>query len=394
MWVSRKLVPVIQHGLKTRPAVVLTGARQTGKTAFLRQAFPHCDFVSLDLPALAEEAETSGESLLARYKRPLIIDEVQYAPGLFRYLKHEIDLHRRQNGRFILSGSQKLSLLQNVSETLAGRVAVLSLFTLSLEEIAPHWKKKPRRDQVLDFIWRGGYPEIHAQGIAPGRFYADYTATYIERDLRQIVNVRDLRQFNRFMRICASRIGQLVSASALANETGITVNTAQAWLSALETSNIILLLPPYFRNLGKRIVKAPKLYFSDTGLAAFLTGIQSLEQLLALNMAGAYFENLVVSEAFKRLSRSGAERNLYFYRDHHGKEVDLIYAQGNGLHLAECKLAEMPDPAAPGFKELEKLAAENILSKTIITPAHAPIAAKGRGVAFNNVMDFSYWQGS
>ncbi|MBS0618205.1 MAG: ATP-binding protein [Spirochaetes bacterium] len=387
----RKLSRVIAEDLTLRPAIVVTGARQTGKTTLLQEEFGKFDFVSLDLPAVADEAEKSGETFLARFKRPLIIDEVQYAPGLFRYLKHEIDTHRKDTGRFILSGSHKLALMQNISETLAGRIAVHSLYPFSLEEIAAHTKKKLRREQILDFLWRGGYPEVHTKKIHPSRFYADYTATYIERDLRQIVNVRDLRQFNRFMRLCASRVGSLISASALAIDTGITVNTAQAWLSALETSGIVILLPPYFKNFGKRVVKASKLYFADTGLAAFLVGIPSLEQLMGLSMVGAFFENMVVAEAVKRLSFVGSERNLYFYRDHHGREVDLIYAQGNSIHLAECKFVERPDLTVPGFNELEKLAAPHILSKTILTPAHPPIPAKGKSVAVSNVLDFGYW---
>lgn len=392
MWIERELAKVLPKYFAERPVVILTGARQTGKTSLLHNSFPQLPMVSLDLPSIAEEAENAGDTFLAKFKPPVIIDEVQYAPGLFRYIKHAVDSDRQKNGRFLLSGSQKFPLMKNVAESLAGRVTILHLQPLSLKELYGHKKKSPTRANVLDFICRGGYPEIYQKQLDPGRFFSDYTATYLERDLRQIIQVRDLRQFNTFMRLCASRIGQLISASALAADTGITVNTAQAWLAALEASNIILLLKPYFMNLGKRLVKAPKLYFMDTGLAAFLNGIQSPQELLQLNLAGPFFENHVVTEAYKAQSLVAGEGNLFYYRDHHGREVDLVLAKGAHLHLLECKLSDDAERDTPGFREIVKLVGpKRVLSRTIITPARAPLKDRTTGIEITNSFDFDYW---
>ncbi|MBV6493967.1 MAG: hypothetical protein LDLANPLL_01991 [Turneriella sp.] len=393
MWIKRNIDTILKKEAKLRPAILLTGVRQSGKTSLLHKTFPQAEFVSLDLPSSAEEAEYSGGEFLKKFKRPVIIDEVQYAPKLFRYLKAEIDQKRNKHGVFFLSGSQQMPLMKNVSETMAGRVSILHCMPLSIKELYVHLKRTPKRADVFNFIWQGGYPEVYSRRLDISRFFSDYTATYLERDLRQLIQVRDLRQFQLFMRLCASRIGQLVSSNALASEASVSVNTVQSWLAALEASGILILLRPYYKNLGKRIVKAPKLYFADTGLAAFLNGIQSAEELYSLNMYGQFFENHVVSEAYKAMLNTTGIQNLFYYRDHYGKEVDLVFAKGSSLHLLECKTSENPEKNTAGFIEIEKLIGqEKVLSKTILVPEHGRIKIPETGVTICDSFHFAYWQ--
>jgi uncharacterized protein len=325
--------------------------------------------VSLDLPSVAEEAEESGERFLARHPPPTIIDEVQYAPGLFRYLKHAIDLRRDEPGQFLLTGSQRFSLMQGVTESLAGRVAIVELHSLSLAELERWSGEAADGDRFWAWLFSGGYPELHARGLDPTRFHADYVTTYLERDVRQLVNVRSLRDFDRFLRLCAIRTGQLVSLSSLAADVGISPNTVKSWLAVLEASGVIHLLEPYYRNLGKRLVKTPKLYFLDTGLACFLAGFRTPADLRGSALAGALFETQVLGQILRWYANRGEPPSLYFYRDHHGNEVDFVVPVGERLRLVEAKLAEDPDPLPRGFAELERaLPAGGVLGRTIVTP--------------------------
>lgn len=367
MWIERDLTPVIKKALKERPALLLTGARQTGKTSLCRHLFPHFQFVSLDLPRLAEEAEHSGETFLEHYPSPLIVDEIQYAPKLFRYLKKVIDEHRSQKGLFVLTGSQKFALMEKVSESLAGRIAILSLYSLSLYELEAATGKKAEGAQLLTWMFQGGYPEIYSENLDIERFYSDYVATYLERDVRQLLQVKSLRDFNRFMRLAASRTGQLLSLNTFASDIGVSPNTIKSWLSVLEASQIIYLLEPYYENLGKRLVKTPKLYFLDTGLACFLSGFREPEDLRKSPMLGALFETLVLGQIIRHFAREGREERVYFYRDHQGTEVDFIVPSGNQLRLYECKYSEDPAPVK-AFQQLRSLfGEERLLSQSIIT---------------------------
>jgi hypothetical protein len=218
-----------------------------GKTSLLEHAFPDYGYVSLDLPAVAEQADSSGSDFLRRYPPPVIIDEVQYAPGLFRYLKAVIEDHRDSHGQFLLTGSQKFALMAKVTESLAGRVAVIAMFSLSLREIERFTGEPISRDLLCAWMFRGGYPELVAKGLDPRRFYADYVATYLERDVRQALAVRNLRDFDRFLRLCAVRTGQLLSMNSLAADVGVAVNTIKGWLSVLEASGVVMLVEPYYR---------------------------------------------------------------------------------------------------------------------------------------------------
>ncbi len=368
MWIERTLSPAMKLALKERPAVLLTGARQTGKTSLCRHLFPDFKFVSLDLPRLAEEAEHSGESFLERYPSPLIIDEVQYAPKLFRYLKKAIDERRKERGLFVLTGSQKFALMEKVSESLAGRIAVLSLYSLSLEELEAATGKRAEGAQLLTWMFQGGYPEIYAEGLDIERFYSDYVATYLERDVRQVLQVKNLRDFNRFMRLAASRTGQLLSLNTFASDIGVSSNTINSWLSVLEASQIIYLLEPYYENKSKRLVKTPKLYFLDTGLVCFLAGFRESSDIAKSPMLGALFETLALGQIIRRFARQGREERVYFYRDHQGTEVDFVVPVGNQLKLYECKYSEDPAPVK-AFQRLQNLFGEKrIFSQSVITP--------------------------
>ena len=254
------------------PVLILTGARQTGKTALLKRLFPDHHYVSLDLQLLAEQAEEAPASFLQDHPAPLVIDEVQYAPGLFRHLKVAVDAARSRRGQFILTGSQKFPLMRGVSDSLVGRCAVLELPGLCVDEMRhAGWRQEPAA--TGEMLVRGSFPELWADRTVPAReFYQSYVSTYLERDLRQIVNVGSLRDFERFLRACAVRAGQLLNKSGIARDIGISQTTVGQWLSALEAGNQVTLLEPFFANVGKRLVKSPKLYFNDTGLLCFLLG--------------------------------------------------------------------------------------------------------------------------
>ncbi len=369
MWIDREIISLAGRVQLERPAILLTGSRQVGKTSLLEHAFPAYGYVSLDLPAVAEQADSSGSDFLRRYPPPVIIDEVQYAPGLFRYLKAEIEQHQDSHGQFLLTGSQKFTLMEKVTESLAGRVAVIEMFSLSLREIERFTGEPISRDRLCEWMFRGGYPELVAKGLDPRRFYADYVATYLERDVRQALAVRNLRDFDRFLRLCAVRTGQLLSMNSLAADVGVAVNTIKGWLSVLEASGVVMLVEPYYRNLGKRLVKTPKLYFADTGLACFLAGIDSPQTLRASAMLGALFETLALGQLVRHYANRGDPTRIYFYRDHQGNEVDFVIPVGEKLHLFECKWAETPDPQPRGFVTLAKLLPEgHILSRTLLTP--------------------------
>ncbi len=369
MWIPRKVEAALIETARQRPVLLLTGARQTGKTSLLRRAFTKAHFVTLDLPRTASEAEESGEQFLGRLERPLIVDEIQYAPSLLRHVKAEVDAGRKEKGRFFLTGSQKFSLMQGVSESLAGRVAVFELHSLSCGELEAGLKTPADRSQVLNWMVVGGYPEIHAEGLDPQRFYSDYLVTYLERDVRQLLNVRSLRDFDRFMRLLASRSGQLLSLNSFASELGISPNTAKAWLSVLEASNIVCLLPPYFRNFGKRIVKTPKLYFLDTGLALFLLGIESPRQLLHSSFLGPMFETFVLGQLIRHYANRGVPAPLYFFRDHHGVEVDFVLARGDEIDLLEAKWSENPADAVKQLDAFSRSAKRaRVRNRTVVLP--------------------------
>ena len=339
MWIPRAVESRLRHSAKTRPVVVLTGARQTGKTSTFLRMFPNYAFVSLDLPAEAEQAEKEPSTFLRRHPPPVIIDEVHYAPGLFRHLKVAVDASRARNGQFLLTGSQKFTLMKNVSESLAGRADIVELETLSLAEIRAALPQTGLEAAIV----RGGFPELYANlDIDPVAFYNSYLATYLERDVRSLTNVGSLRDFERFLRACALRSANLLNKADLARDVGISPSTANHWLSMLEASGQVVLLEPWFSNRTKSIVKSPKLYLADTGLLCALLNIRSEEALRLSPAAGAVWETFVFTQLRDRERRAGRTGSLFFWRDR-TREVDFLVDAGGRLELYEAKWTELPD---------------------------------------------------
>lgn len=329
----RLLTPTLQRLATSFPVLAITGPRQSGKTTLARAQFADRPYVSLEDPIERAFAAEDPRGFLARFGQGAVFDEAQRWPDLFSYLQGMVDADRRP-GRFILTGSQQFGLLAGVTQSLAGRVGMTRLLPLAAAEIPSIGSGQLNLDNAL---LMGGYPALHAQAIQPADWFASYIATYAERDVRQVLNIQNLPTFQRFLRLCAGRTGQLLNVSALASEAGITANTAKSWLAVLESSDLIHLLPPYFRNFGKRLVKAPKLYFLDTGLACWLLGIRSEDVLNLHPMRGALFENWVVGEFIKARYNQGLPADLYFWRDNNGLEADLMFERGGRLQMVEIK---------------------------------------------------------
>jgi len=349
MWIERKYTQKIQDAVNTRSVVLLTGVRQAGKSSLLQKLFTDAEYVTLDRIVIAEEAEENPTKFLNRFKNQVIIDEIQYAPSLFRDLKIVVDENRSVKGKWILTGSQQFTLMHHVSESLAGRVRILNLGTLSASELGRSELLKNKRD----LLWKGGFPEIWAENLNSNDFFDDYIQTYLERDLKQILNVTNLRDFRRFLSMLAIRVGQLVNYSEISKEVGVAVNTIKAWINALETSGLIILLPPYYNNLGKRLIKAPKLYFCDNGLVAALLNIASLEALDYSPHLGNIWENFVFSEYLKEGFIAG--KDIFYLRDKNGVEIDFIIEKDGEVFLVEAKHSERPNPGKLNFNKIAPL---------------------------------------
>ncbi len=339
MWIERSIEPRLVELARHFPAVLLTGARQSGKSALLRHAFPDAREIALDLPSMAEIAETDPTSLWRDGDTRVLLDEVQYAPRMFRHLKAAIDRRRHDMGRFLLTGSQKFQLMASVSESLAGRCAVVELPTLSAMEIGGALEGEA--PDVLGLIHRGGYPELYRDpDVATESFYASYVATYLERDVRAVLRVGSLRDFERFVRACAARTAQLLNLTDLARDVGVSPTTAREWLSVLEATQVVTLLEPWFGNVGKRLVKTPKLYVSDTGLACFLLGVDTPDAIAGSHMVGALWETFVLQQIHAARAATGTSAKVYVYRDAYGAEVDFLIERDGRVHLVEAKWAE------------------------------------------------------
>lgn len=341
MWIERYVEKRLLGSARTRPVLVLTGARQTGKTSTLRRLFPHLGFVSLDLPSEAEQAEKEPDAFLRRHPPPLIVDEAQYAPALFRHLKIAVDTDRGRSGQYLLTGSQKFTLMGGVTESLAGRADIIDLETLSLDEI----RAALPQTRVESALVRGGFPELIANAeIDPVAFYNSYLATYLERDVRSLSRLGSLRDFERFLRACALRSANLLNKADLARDVGISPSTAQQWLSILEASGQVILLEPWFTNRNRSLVKSPKLYLADTGLLCALLNIRSEEALLQSPSAGAVWETFVFAQLRHRERRAGRTGGLFFWRDR-TREIDFVVDAAGQLEIYEAKWTELPDAA-------------------------------------------------
>lgn len=331
--IPRTLEARLREAADEMPAVAVTGPRQSGKTTLCRACFPDHDYVSLEPLDVRDFADTDPRGFLAQYGRATILDEVQRAPELFSYLQEELDRDPTP-GRYILTGSQHFGLSEAISQSLAGRVALLHLLPLSLHELG-RFPSPP--DDLWTTVWAGGYPRIHDQGLAPNRWLPDYEATYVQRDVRQVLNVSDLDVFASFLRLAAGRTAQELHLSALGADAGVTHPTVRSWLSVLETSFVVFRIPPWFRNLRKRAVKAPKMHFLDTGLLCHLLGIRDPEQLRTHPLRGAVFESWVAAEVLKARLHRGRSADAYHLRETRGLELDLVVEAGGHVIGVEVK---------------------------------------------------------
>jgi len=351
--IPRTAETTLRELAKGYPVLALTGPRQSGKTTLARAVFSTYPYVSLENPAQREFVQNDPQGFLNRYPDGAIIDEAQRCPELFAWLQGVVDQQQRP-AHFILTGSQQFGLMSGITQSLAGRVALLNLLPFSASELRQANMLAPSLDEAL---FKGSYPPIYDRHLEPGIWYANYVQTYIERDVRQLINVRDLSQFQRFLRLCAGRTGQLLNLSALGDDAGLSHNTAREWISVLEASYIIHRLPPHYQNFNKRLVKTPKLYFHDTGLAAWLLGIESAAQIASHPLRGALFETWVVADYLKKRLNTARPSNLSFWRDRSGHEVDLLVEQGGHLEAVEIKSGATPGKdASRGLDQWRELA--------------------------------------
>ena len=330
-YISRSIEPAVLEMAKYFSVIVITGPRQSGKTTLIKHLFNEFLQFSMEDLHVREFAEQDPVAFLEQNKLGMIIDEVQRVPSLMSYIQGIVD--KDPSRKFILSGSSNFSMLQSVTQSLAGRAAILELLPMSIPEIGD-WASSHTLDEL---IFGGMYPAVCAQKIPAELAYPSYVKTYLERDVRDILRISNLSAYEKFLKLCAGRIGSLFVASQLANEVGVSVNTIKSWLSVLQSSYVITLLPPYYENLSKRLIKTPKLYFNDTGIACYLLDIESPQQLARDKMRGPLFENLIVMEAIKNRTNQGKSPNAYFYRDSNQNEIDLLLKNGQGMTGIEIK---------------------------------------------------------
>lgn len=337
--IERNIEPILLDLARRYPVVTITGPRQSGKTTLCCKAFPTLKYANLEAPDIRRFAIDDPRGFLAAHGGGAILDEIQRAPELLSYIQTIVDAEN-EPGRFILTGSQQFEVMNTISQSLAGRTALLKLLPLSLTEL-----KQTHPPKNIDrLLLTGFYPRIHDQRLNPTQALGDYLETYVERDLRQIATVKDLSLFERFLKLCAGRIGQVLNLQSLGNDAGVSHSTVRAWLTILEASYIVFLLQSWHTNISKRLIKSPKLYFHDVGLAAFLLGLVNEMQISRDPLRGNLFENMVVMEALKYRYNQGRRNNLFFYRESNNNEVDLIAENGRNLCAVEIKAGATVNP--------------------------------------------------
>lgn len=374
MYIPRQAEKTIKTLSQGFPIVAVTGPRQSGKSTLAARIFQDRPYVSLEDPDEEEFAASDPRGFLEQFPDGAVLDEIQRRPELLSYLQTIVDRDGRMN-LFVLTGSQQFGLMAELSQTLAGRVGILELLPFTLDELAGADKLPETLEELL---FAGLYPPVHDRPVSPGLWYPNYIRTYIERDVRQMMNVTDLSTFQTFMYLCAGRVGQLLNLSSLANDCGISPNTAKAWLSVLEASYIVYLLRPHHKNFNKRLVKTPKLYFLDPGLAAKLLRIENKEQIANHAYRGALFETWVISEILKKRYNAGQSANLYFWRDRTGNEIDVLVDQGEDLIPVEIKSGRtITQSYFKGLQHWSKLAGHAAKNPTLVYAGNKALKRQG-----------------
>lgn len=339
MSVLRKITSALDKAMAEFPIVTVTGPRQAGKTTLIREHFSHLPYVNLEEPTQRDFAQKDPNLFLKQFPNGGIIDEVQRVPELLSYLQIIVD-ERKKAGQFVLSGSHQFTLMQSVNQSLAGRTAILNLFPFSISELTQARLIDEKTSDTNELMVKGFYPRLYSTKATSGLFYSGYYQTYVERDVRELLVIKDLSLFKKFMILCAGRIGQVLNRESLARDVGISGKTVEEWLSVLEASFILFRLPPFYTNFGKRVIKSPKIFFYDVGLVCFLLEIETTQHLKTHPLRGNIFENMQVIEALKWRSNQGKPSQFYFYRDTNGNEIDLIFSQAGKIYPIEIKAAE------------------------------------------------------
>lgn len=379
--IQRQQQKELERVHKMYSVIVVTGPRQSGKTTLCKEVFKDYHYVNLEDISLRNLILTSPKAFLKQYKKGLILDEVQNVPELLSYIQVVVD--EDETAKFILTGSSNFALMESVTQSLAGRSAVFSLLPLSHQELGEQIQKTDTNELIL----KGGYPAVWGKGFPVQDVSRNYYNTYVERDVRQLLKIKEINHFQTFIKLCAGRIGTELNASNLSNEVGVSAPTIKEWISVLEASYILFRLPPFFRNIGKRLVKSPKIYFCDTGLACFLLGIENETQLETHPLRGNLFENMVVLEFLKNRFNQGKNSNLYFYKDKSQNEVDLIEENGMKLNAYEIKSAKaFTKSFTKGLDYLRKIIGNDVVSTQVIYDGEHTIFSEENGmINFRNI---------
>lgn len=360
--IERSLTPELMASAGEYPVVTVIGPRQSGKTTLVRRQFPKHAYANLENPELRTLAEQDPKAFLRRYSAPAIYDEIQRVPSLLSWIQVLVDEEPDVKGHWIITGSNQLQLRESVGQSLAGRTALLTLLPLSMDEL----RGVHANQSFSEWVHTGFLPRIFDQDIRPLSAWRDYYQTYVERDVRQLIALENQSTFERFVKLLAGRVGQLLNLNAMCGEVGVSQTTLNRWMSVLEASFLVFRLPPYHRNFGKRLTKSPKIYFTDPGLASYLLGIETPEQLERDPLVGNLFENLVVAEALKSRTNAGKSPNIYFFRDHNGNEIDLLYPDGNQVIPIEIKSAQTFDAGfARGIEYYQKVSESDTSGRII-----------------------------